>query len=87
MYIRGLVLSQMEKRYLTIKNAADMLGVTPLTMRNWDKKGLLTAYRNPINNYRVYRLDQIQVLIRKLEISKGQTQMRKIDISPIDQAI
>ncbi|KKU52586.1 MAG: hypothetical protein A3H69_05730 [Candidatus Sungbacteria bacterium RIFCSPLOWO2_02_FULL_47_9] len=73
----------MEKRYLSIKHAAKMLGVTPLTLRNWDKKGLLTAYRNPLNNYRVYRMDQIQVLLRRMETTKGSTQGRKIDIYQI----
>ena len=72
----------MEKHYLTIKAASKMLGVTPLTLRNWDKKGLLTAYRNTINNYRVYRLDQIQVILRKIETTKGSTQEKKIDIYP-----
>lgn len=45
----------MSERYYTIKQAAAILGVTPLTLRNWDKKGLLVAHRNPINNYRLYR--------------------------------
>lgn len=45
----------MNERYYTIKQAAEILGVTPLTLRNWDKKGLLVAYRNPANNYRLYR--------------------------------
>ncbi len=70
----------MEKRYLSIKEAAKIVGVTPLTLRNWDKKGLLTAYRNPLNNYRVYRSDQIQVLLRRMETSKGSTQGKKIDV-------
>ena len=71
----------MERRYLTIKEAAQMLGVTPLTLRNWDKKGLLTAYRNPINNYRVYRPDQVELLLRRVESSKNKRNGRKIDIS------
>ncbi len=45
-------------KYITIKKAAKLLHVTPLTLRNWDKRGKLRAYRHPANNYRVYRLDQ-----------------------------
>ncbi len=71
----------MERRYLSIKQAASMLGVTPLTLRNWDKKGILTSYRNPANNYRVYRLDQIELFTRKIENSKNERGGRKIDIS------
>ena len=47
-----------------------MLGVTPLTLRNWDKRGVLMAHRNPINNYRLYKRDQIELFIRKIEGKK-----------------
>lgn len=71
----------MERRYLSIKEAAQILGVTPLTLRNWDKKGIMTSYRNPVNNYRVYRLDQIELFLRKIENSKNKRGGRRIDIS------
>ncbi|OGZ99885.1 MAG: hypothetical protein A3G49_01790 [Candidatus Sungbacteria bacterium RIFCSPLOWO2_12_FULL_41_11] len=73
----------MEKKYVTILQASKLLGVTPLTLRNWDKRGMLTAYRNPINNYRVYRFDQIELFLRKMENSKNQLGTRKIDISVV----
>lgn len=44
-----------------------MLGVSPLTLRNWDKKKKLIAYRHPINNYRVYKLDDINEFLQKIE--------------------
>ncbi|OGZ45555.1 MAG: hypothetical protein A3C84_04080 [Candidatus Ryanbacteria bacterium RIFCSPHIGHO2_02_FULL_48_12] len=73
----------MERRYLTIKEASKMLGVTPLTLRNWDKKGKLIAYRHPINNYRVYRLDQVELFLRAMESGTGnivlQSKKLKID--------
>ena len=59
-------------KYLTIKEASRILNVTTLTLRNWDKKGKLRAYRNPINNYRVYKTDQIETLLRAME-SQGNT--------------
>ncbi|QQG45053.1 MAG: MerR family DNA-binding transcriptional regulator [Candidatus Sungiibacteriota bacterium] len=71
----------MERKYLTIQEAAQILGVTPLTLRNWDKKGNLSAYRHPINNYRVYRLDQIELFLRRIENSKNKRGGKKIDIS------
>lgn len=67
--------------YLSIKDAAKILGVAPLTLRNWDKKGTLSAYRNPVNNYRVYRKDQIELFLRRIENSKNRRNGRKIDIS------
>ena len=67
-------------QYLTIKKAAKLLHVTPLTLRNWDKKGILRPYRHPANNYRVYRLDQIETFLRQLELSKAKQAKRKIDL-------
>ena len=57
----------MTKKYLTIKEVAKLLGVTPLTLRNWDKAGKLKACRNPINNYRVYKPEEIELFLRKIE--------------------
>lgn len=57
----------MERKYLTVKDAATYLGVSALTLRNWDKRGKLVAYRHPINNYRVYRLDQLELFLRSIE--------------------
>jgi len=70
----------MQKKYYTIKQAAKLLGVTPLTLRNWDKKGKLRAYRHPVNNYRVYRADQLELFVRKMEFSREKKRKRKIDI-------
>lgn len=73
----------MNQKYLTIQETAEIIGVTPLTLRNWDKKGTLAAYRNPVNNYRVYRLDQVELFLRKIENSKNRRGGRKIDISMV----
>jgi len=60
----------MVKKYLTIKEVAKVLGVTPLTLRNWDKAGKLKAYRNPVNNYRVYKPEEIDLFLRKIESNR-----------------
>jgi len=60
----------MVKKYLTIKEVAKVLGVTPLTLRNWDKAGKLKAYRNPVNNYRVYKPEEINLFLRKIESNR-----------------
>lgn len=53
----------MPERYISIREASKIIGVTPLTLRNWDKKRLLVAYRNPLNNYRLYRYADVADLI------------------------
>lgn len=67
-------------KYLTIKKAAKLLHVTPLTLRNWDKSGKLKAYRHPINKYRLYRLDQVELFLRRIDLSKTKQAKRKIDV-------
>ena len=54
------------REYVTIKEASDLLGVTPQTLRAWEKKGELVPYRNPINNYRVYKVGQIEEFIEEM---------------------
>ncbi len=52
--------------FLTIKAAADVLGVTEQTLRRWDKAGKLRAKRHPMNGYRLYRRDVIVKLRREI---------------------
>ena len=50
--------------YLTIKDAAELLGVTPTTLRNWDKSKKLVAHRNPANGYRLYAVEDVTKILR-----------------------
>lgn len=70
----------MPKKFLTVREVARLIGVTPLTVRNWDQKGKLVAYRNPVNNYRLYKVEDIEVLMRQIEGSKQKARKLKIDI-------
>jgi len=65
--LHHIEIPRVKKSYLTVKEVADLVGVTPLTLRNWDKSGKLKAYRNPINNYRIYKPGDIELLLRKIE--------------------
>ncbi len=53
-------------KLISIKQASQLLGVTPLTLRNWDKNGKLKALRHPMNNYRVYKRDEVEKLIEMI---------------------
>ena len=55
------------KSYITIGEAADFLGVTEMTLRRWDKAGKLKAYRNPVNDYRLYRRSDLKALLGKIQ--------------------
>jgi len=57
----------MKEVYFSIKEAANILGVSPLTLRNWDKSGKFKAQRHPMNNYRVYKLSALEHIIKDIE--------------------
>ena len=63
----------MPKKFLTVQEVARLLAVTPLTVRNWDQKGKLRAFRNPLNNYRMYKIEDVEALLNKIEQSKEVT--------------
>jgi len=44
-----------------------LLGVTPLTLRNWDKNGKFLAGRHPISNYRIYKMEDLEMLVREID--------------------
>ena len=50
--------------YLTVKAAAEFLGVSPSTLRNWDRAGKLTPRRHPMNRYRLYRRTELEAVLR-----------------------
>jgi site-specific DNA-methyltransferase (adenine-specific) len=54
------------KNLLTIRQAAKELGISPDTLRRWDKAGKLKATRHPMNNYRIYSTQTIAKIKSKL---------------------
>jgi DNA (cytosine-5)-methyltransferase 1 len=58
--------------YLQIKEASELLGVTATTLRNWEKKGKLLSHRHPINKYRLYKREDLEALLQKIDTPQGQ---------------
>ena len=61
----------MTNPYITIKQASSILGVSALTLRNWDKNGKLKALRHPMNNYRVYKIEDLEAVMQEIEAGTG----------------
>lgn len=53
--------------YLQIADAAQMLGVCQNTLRNWGRTGKVTEYRHPVNNYRLYKQAELEVMVRQIK--------------------
>ena len=57
-------------RMLRVKEAADLLGVSPNTMRAWGAAGKIPEYRHPVNGYRLYRREELETILRQIEASR-----------------
>ena len=55
------------KGFVGVKRAAEILGVAPNTVRAWGASGKITECRHPANNYRLYRQDELEALVRQIE--------------------
>lgn len=49
--------------YLSLSETAEIVGKSKETLRRWDRDGVLTAVREPVSNYRVYRKTDVQTLL------------------------
>lgn len=67
LYMAG---TPLEKDYLTIQEAADYLGVSPQTLRRWDKEEKLKSVRHPGNDYRYYKRADLEPL--RLEYQRAE---------------
>ena len=57
--------------YLTVSEAAEYLGVARNTMRHWAEAGKIPVYRNPVNNYRLYKVSDLDALLKQTERSRA----------------
>lgn len=55
----------MKEKWITMKQAAALVGVTDITIKNWINKGLLSFQ----NNHRCFRVEKHQVL----EVAKNKS--------------
>lgn len=53
--------------FLTVKEAAEFLGVAPNTIRNWGREAKIPEHRHPINNYRLYRRKDLERLLKPVQ--------------------
>ena len=63
--------------YLTIKEAAEYLGVSANTLRNWGRDNKLPMHRNPINRYRLFKIADLDKFLANIEKSKQSKSSRR----------
>ena len=73
----------MQNKFITIKKAAEILGVSELTLRNWDNNGKSPAGRHPISNYRMYKVSDIEDLLQEIEVRRDHRRPSKSDVKKL----
>lgn len=53
--------------YVTIKEAAEYLGVSSMTLRRWDTAGKIKTKRHPMNNYRLYSKKDLEKILKGIK--------------------
>ena len=48
--------------YITLAEVSELVGKSKETLRRWDNEGKLSAVREPMSNYRVYRKSEVLTL-------------------------
>ena len=64
--------------YLRISEAAEYLGVSPNTLRNWENAGKIVAHRHPVNGYRLFKQEELDALLNQVRApDDGSTEQLK----------
>ncbi|MDY0779665.1 DNA (cytosine-5-)-methyltransferase [Tenacibaculum sp. IB213877] len=56
------------KDYYSLTEASEILGKSKETLRRWDNEGKLSAAREPISQYRIYKKEEIHSYLNQLSI-------------------
>lgn len=62
--------------YLRISEAAEYLGVSPNTLRNWVNAGKVAAIRHPVNEYRLFNREDLDDLLKQVAAATKKTAKR-----------
>ena len=53
--------------YVKVAEAAEILGVSPGTVRTWAADGKIPMHRNPANGYRLFKRDDLNAFLKAIE--------------------
>ncbi len=56
--------------YFTLGQVAAFVGVTKTTIIRWEEQKRISSYRNPLNNFRLYRKEEVERLVAEMHAQK-----------------
>jgi citrate synthase len=75
------------EEYLTVDEAAGLMGVKPATLYAYVSRGILKSYRQGIKRQRLYRRAEIEQLTRVAPSSPDDAERRLPEIPPAESWI
>ena len=55
-----------DRGFILVKEAAELLGVCPNTIRAWGASGKIPEHRHPVNKYRLYNREELEELMSEM---------------------
>jgi DNA (cytosine-5)-methyltransferase 1 len=74
------------RNFITVHDAAKIIGVSSDTVRRWDKKGLIKAHRSELN-YRVFDVEEIKRTHNKLSYRSDKNNYRILKAGPTNHTV
>jgi len=69
--------------YLRVSEAAEYLGVSPNTLRNWERAGKIEAHRHPVNSYRLFKKEELDALLKQVQEPQPPKKNEQNEINPM----
>ncbi|QEG43436.1 MerR family transcriptional regulator [Roseimaritima ulvae] len=64
--------------FLRVSDAAEYLGVSPNTLRNWENAGKIVAHRHPVNGYRLFKQEELDEVLTAAQRPSGDSNDRAL---------
>ena len=58
---------------MRVAEAADYVGVSSNTLRNWVNAEKIVAVRHPVNDYRLFKREDLDALLKKVAAASKKT--------------
>ena len=55
------------EKYVKVREAAELLGISQNTLRAWGAAGKIPEIRHPANGFRLYRREDLEKFLHKIE--------------------
>ena len=63
--------------YVKVAEAAEILGVSQGTLRNWSEAGKIPMHKNPVNGYRLFKKSELDEFLDAIERTVVSTKTKR----------